>query len=253
MGIFFILIALLLFGFYHYSKNQISPKVKGIIGEQKAALLLRHLNKEEYVVLNDILLQNKNLTSQIDHIVISKSGIFVIETKNYKGWIHGHQNSEFWTQTIYKHKRKLRNPIKQNWSHIYAIKNILSDFNYIKYYPIVVFTGSGKIKNVTSDYPVIYLNNLIRTIRSIDKEENLSHDQIKIISERIKERNIVDREVSKQHNKQVKAQTHERRELIRQKICPRCNNSLVLRHGKYGRFYGCENFPECRFTIKKIY
>lgn len=109
-----LLLILALYGFSFYFKKRIIPKIKGAVGEYKVSAKLKRLKKKDYIVLNDLLLKNGNSTSQIDHIVISKSGIFVIETKNYKGWIHGHQNSEYWTQTIYKHKRKLRNPIKQN-------------------------------------------------------------------------------------------------------------------------------------------
>lgn len=37
------------------------------------------------------------------------------------------------------------------------------------------------------------------------------------------------------------------------KLCPRCGNHLVLRNGRYGKFYGCENYPYCKYTesIKK--
>ena len=38
---------------------------------------------------------------------------------------------------------------------------------------------------------------------------------------------------------------------INNDICPRCNGKLILRKGKYGEFYGCSNYPRCRFTIKK--
>ena len=34
-------------------------------------------------------------------------------------------------------------------------------------------------------------------------------------------------------------------------ICPRCKGKLILREGKYGQFYGCSNYPNCKFTIKK--
>lgn len=30
--------------------------------------------------------------------------------------------------------------------------------------------------------------------------------------------------------------------------CPLCGSALVKRHGKYGDFYGCSNFPACRYT-----
>ncbi len=30
--------------------------------------------------------------------------------------------------------------------------------------------------------------------------------------------------------------------------CPTCGSSLVLRHGKFGYFIGCDRFPDCRYT-----
>jgi DNA topoisomerase-1 len=33
--------------------------------------------------------------------------------------------------------------------------------------------------------------------------------------------------------------------------CPRCGGSLLEKYGKYGKFFGCSNFPKCRF-VKKI-
>lgn len=62
-------------------------------------------------------------TTQIDHIVVSIHGIFVIETKNYKGWIYGNSNNEYWTQNIYGNKYSLYNPLLQNKNHI---KSLLS-------------------------------------------------------------------------------------------------------------------------------
>ena len=112
-----------------------SPKIKGSIGEAKVNTRLNFLGKE-YIVLKDILIKSSNgYTSQIDELVLSEYGIFVIETKNYKGWIFGNEKSENWTQVIYKEKNTFRNPIKQNWSHIYALKNVLSEFPNLKYFP----------------------------------------------------------------------------------------------------------------------
>ena len=99
-------------------------KTSGVIGETKIALLLKLLSKEQYKIINNIMIYSKWGTSQIDHIVISIFGIFVIETKNYKGWIFGSENQEYWTQTIYGNKYKLYNPIRQNYSHIQALKNL---------------------------------------------------------------------------------------------------------------------------------
>lgn len=39
--------------------------------------------------------------------------------------------------------------------------------------------------------------------------------------------------------------------LLKTKICPRCKGGLILRSGRYGDFYGCINYPKCRFVEKK--
>lgn len=73
---------------------------------------------EEYVVFNDLLFESNGYSTQIDHIAVSPYGVFVIETKGYKGWILGRENGEYWTQTIYKSKHQFYNPIKQNAGHV---------------------------------------------------------------------------------------------------------------------------------------
>lgn len=94
------------------------------------------------------------MMSQIDHVVISKYELFVIETKNYKGWIFGSENAYEWTQVIFSNKYKLYNPLKQNLGHIKALQSNLVDYPNLNYFPIVVFTGSARLK-VNSSYPVI--------------------------------------------------------------------------------------------------
>ncbi len=249
MELLFILLILIFYGIFFYLRKRFVPKIKGALGEYKVSIKLRHLKDREYIVLNDILLKNGNSTTQIDHIVICKSGVIVIETKYYKGWIHGHQNSEYWRQTIFKHKNKLRNPIKQNWVHVYAIKKLLSKNCHIKYFPVVVFAGSGKLKNITSSLPVVYLKKLLSTIKNLNVEENLSYNQMKLISDKIHQHNIIDRKISKNHLREVKKRTQERKKKEKLKICPRCGNQLVKRKGKYGQFYGCQNYPKCRYTL----
>src|SRR5690606_19184571 len=77
-------------------------KIKGFIGEKTTSSILYFLDKSKYKVINNIVIEAYGKTTQIDHIVISDFGVFVIETKNYKGWILGGENSEYWTQVIYK-------------------------------------------------------------------------------------------------------------------------------------------------------
>ena len=73
------------------------------------------------------------------HFLGAEYGIFVIETKRYKGWISGSEKAENWTQVIFKEKHQFRNPVKQNWCHVYALKSVLTDFPRAKYHPIACF------------------------------------------------------------------------------------------------------------------
>jgi hypothetical protein len=219
------------------------------VGESRVARQLNKLRGEEHEVLNDILIRTTRGSVQIDHIIITTYGIFVVETKNYDGWIHGNENSEYWTQSIYKRKTKFRNPIKQNWSHIYALKEILSEFDQVIYHPIVVFAGDAELKNISSSIPVIYDHEILQTI--IDKKgiSNLSADQIKNITYKLSEMNIKDKKARREHIYQVKNHIKNRQESEKSLICVRCGGNLVIREGQYGKFYGCSNYPKCRYTL----
>lgn len=98
---------------------------KGQAGENKVARILQKLPTEKYKIVNDILIKNSHGTTQIDHVVLSEYGVFVIETKNYSGWIYGGEYSEEWTKNVYGNKYQFRNPLKQNYAHIKALMDIL--------------------------------------------------------------------------------------------------------------------------------
>lgn len=90
--------------------------------------------------MHDITLPTAEGTTQIDHIVFSEKGIFVIETKSHKGWIFGSEKDRNWTQVIRRMKYTFHNPIIQNNNHIKHIANLTNiDQGYIN--NIVVFTN----------------------------------------------------------------------------------------------------------------
>ena len=105
------------------------PYIKGKMGEFAVAAHVKlYLDRDSYTLLNDCTLPDEqNQTTQIDHILLSPFGIFVIETKNYKGWIFGSQHQKTWTQKIYKKSFKFQNPLYQNYKHQKVLEDILSD------------------------------------------------------------------------------------------------------------------------------
>ena len=226
-----------------------SSKIKGSVGEFKVNTRLNFLGNE-YISLNDILIKSSNgNTSQIDELVLSEYGIFIIETKNYKGWIFGNEKSENWTQVIFKEKHTFRNPIKQNWSHVYALKNVLSEFPNIHYFPIVVFTGDATLKGIESTVPVIYSNKLNWTIKNLSSEKCLSQTEVEKIKSILESVEITEKMARKEHVKNIKQNIVEKQLKMENLICPRCNGELKLRNGRNGKFYGCSNYPRCRFTM----
>ena len=95
----YIIIAVIVGGAFILSWWYNSPKYKGKEGENRVHNILMQL-PDDYVILDDVVLPTNKGTTQIDHIVVSKYGVFAIETKNYRGEIYGDDNRKEWTQMI---------------------------------------------------------------------------------------------------------------------------------------------------------
>ena len=160
-----------------------NPFMKGILGELKVRLKLLMLPSDKYKVLNDILLTTKRGTTQIDHIVVSIYGIFVIETKNYKGKIIGTANKLEWIKEIHGNKYYFRNPIIQNKGHIRALANRLKIDEKLMI-PIVVFLGNCRL-DIKTKSQVLYASKLLQTIKS-RKKILLNKKQVEDITNIIK-------------------------------------------------------------------
>jgi len=145
------------------------PKIKGVIGEKSISMLMATLDKNKYRIINDLRLKVDEMSTQIDHVIISNYGIFVIETKNYKGWIFGKDYEDYWTQVIYKEKHRFKNPIKQNRYHIYMLQKALRDYPDLQYHSIVVFMADAELKTNTNN-GVMYPQEMLRRIKGFDRE-----------------------------------------------------------------------------------
>lgn len=222
--------------------NILKPLIKGKLGEIAVALFLKFLNNKHYRVMHNVTLYHEGYKSQIDHIIVSNFGVFVVETKNYKGWIMGSDGARYWTQVIYKSRKKLYNPILQNQGHVRTLKNILSNYPNIKYIPIVVFTWKSKLKiNTRSD--VINIFSLLKTIKRF-KQANLNDLQKDEIFYLLKSKN---RRKPKKQNQKYNFSTNSLNHMPYAETCPYCFNMLTLKNGKYGKFKACSGYPRCRY------
>jgi len=118
-------------------------------GEELLSHFIRtNFGPPDYHLMNHVTLQLKDGTTQVDHILVSRFGVFVIETKDYnKGWIFANANQENWTKVLFNWRFKFQNPIFQNYRHVRAVQGLLDDFlppSDIK--SVVVFTGDAEFK-----------------------------------------------------------------------------------------------------------
>ena len=122
-------------------------RMRGAFGETLlVGVLRRRLEASIYHVLNDIYLPlDDGLTTQIDHVVVSPFGVFVIETKTYKGWIFGNSRDAQWTQALPKRKSRFQNPLRQNYLHVQrlmGLTGLLADVVH----SVVAFSGEATFK-----------------------------------------------------------------------------------------------------------
>ena len=124
---------------------------------------------------------------------------------------------------------------------------MLKDYGDIPFIPIVAFSRQASL-GVSSGTPVIYWNQIRKVIGQF-KEKRIAPDALTGIYNKLIESNIPDsKESHREHIRNVRSYEDRRNIAVASGKCPRCGGNLVLRHGKYGSFYGCSNYPRCKFT-----
>ena len=248
MVLFPILVIAIVVGWLFYFAKFLPSQAeyRGRLGEQKVCSILKKL-PAEYYLWNDIVLQCNGYSVQIDHIVISPYGIFVIETKNYTGWIYGTDDSDQWTKNMYGYRYHFGNPVKQNNSHVKALANLfcMSDNSFI---PIVVFLDKANLRCKTNA-TVIYARQLLDEIYSHNNFV-MTLTEVQRLSTTLNAATIETEDTRKEHINKVYESVGRKKSMIDNGICPQCGGNLVKRKGRYGEFIGCSNYPNCKFTTK---
>ena len=221
-------------------------KLRGFMGELWVKKELNKLPKDQYLILNNIMIKAEEETHQIDHIVISNFGIFVIEMKNFYGLIVGNQYKNKWIQYLGNNKYYFNNPIHQNYGHIQSLKECLQ-LDESAFISIVCFSNQAKLK-VESKNKIVQVSNIKEYITSY-KEEKLNIN-LNDMKEKLLNLNITDIKSRNKHVKDIKDNIKGTEIKVNNLICPKCGANLVKRIGKYGEFVGCSNYPNCKYTQK---
>lgn len=220
---------------------------RGRLGENYVhSILDKAIAGTDAKLISNYMFQGQDITVQIDHLVINFNGVYVIETKNWSGLIYGNDEANEWTQYLaggnIKHSH--RNPVKQNKGHIYQLSKILP--KGVPFHNVVVMaqgnTQNIQAKEVISPFELGSIINF--TEHSTNK---LTPAQVEKIYDILLKRELKEESSNEQHVREIKGMLAD----VENNICPRCKGKLVIREGKYGNFYGCSNYPKCKF-IKNL-
>ena len=224
---------------------------KGWVGEAALSVAKKiALDGNVYLDVNNVTIPTSNGTTQIDHILVSRYGIFVIETKNMEGWIFGTATQPRWTQSLGKSKFQFQNPLHQNYRHIKALEEFL-ELPTSTFHSIVCFVGSTcRLKtempeNVLLGGPFGYIKSKTQVVLTDDRVQEI----VQAIRSGMRPKNFIGlstAETKREHLASLKARH------ASTTTCPKCGGNLVVRTYKTGekagqQLYGCESFPACRY------
>jgi len=217
--------------------------IKGWVGEVKTQLSQKiFLDSKVYSTFTNFIIKDESGSTQIDHITVSKYGIFVVETKDWTGWIYGNERDAKWTQNIFGNKKQFQNPLHQNYRHTMSLSKYLN-IGKEKIHSIVMVWGDCEFK---TKMPANVIRGGIQGDTDYIKgfsEVVLTDAEVINICTELKTGKAEMNLLSGWRHVQSLKQQHNSND-----VCPKCGGRLVERNGKQGHFIGCKNFPRCRYT-----
>ena len=228
-----------------------SARFKGWRGEYRVRRLIRrHLDATRYHDFHNIILTLPDGTTQIDHVLISPFGVFVIETKHFAGRISGRERQRWWTQNFHRHNVRFQNPLRQNYRHLKAVEAVL-EIPARHLHSVVVFTGPGRFDTplpdrvVTADQFIDYIGRF--------KTRVLKAAEIRKLVKRLENTRLQPTLITRYRHIRQLQRRHRTGAVC---SCPGCGSAMVLRTARRGsqagqRFWGCSTYPKCR-TVRKI-
>lgn len=223
-----------------------SPRVKGAAGERRVRRTLeRVLDPADFEVFHDVTLPVQGGTTQLDHVVLSRFGAFVIETKNMSGWIFGTEDQARWTQVRGRRKFSFQNPLRQNHGHVKAVQAMLL-LEPHQVHSVIAFVGDARPKTSMPDCVVWGTRALAKWIAA-PRLPVISQDKLETLASRLAEARL--EPGWKTHTNHVR---HVNATLAARSPnghgCPRCGAKMIKRKArKTGElFLGCARYPDCR-------
>jgi restriction system protein len=203
------------------------------------------LGKEQsFRQYHGLIVADERGTTEVDEILVTPAGVFVVEKKDFGAWIYGDPHAEYWT-AVYRNneKHRFQNPMRQNYRHIKALESFLGTAPSTLS-SIVVFSSRGKL--MTKLPPQVITSDHIGFVRS--------HSDVALSPEEF-DRICASLDTLKTTSDKASFDSHVKRLTERFESttrCPRCNGNLIQRQSRkpgheHNAFLGCSNYPRCRY------
>lgn len=243
----------------------VSPEEKGEIGEDIIYRDLARIKGRKAFLPNCYIPKHNGGTTEIDLIFLHESGVYVIESKNYSGWIFGDEEQEYWTQCLRSvggvaEKNQFYNPLWQNEIHIYALMELLQDDTF-PYYSYIVFGDNCELKNIrltSGNHHVTYYEYLLQDISGNAQQMGrcLSNEKMDELYSLLVKFTDASAEQKARHIEEVRAKHYPIIQPDGTWTCPQCGGRLVPRVARQGSgagktFWGCSNYPKCHFIYNE--
>ena len=235
----------------------LAPTIKGKVGEGLVNLAAKlRLDPDVYHLLRDVTIPAKTGTTQIDHVIVSIYGLFVIETKNYKGWIYASAQDPQWTQVHFRQKHRFQNPLRQNYAHVCALSELLG-ISKTNIHGVVCFMGDAQFKTPVPEGVFLegrYVNHIQSFRTELFSQEEVTRLLQRLESGRLKRGFKTNRQHVRQLNTRLSV-SQPRSADSGSPTCPACGSAMILRTARKGsnagnQFWGCSRYPACKHTQK---
>jgi hypothetical protein len=212
--------------------------ILGWLGEKTTTFgLWLKLDENTYRRIDNVIIPARDGTTQIDHVLVSIYGIFVIETKNMKGWIFGSENQATWTQSIFGKKHQFQNPLRQNYRHTKCLAEYLG-ISHDLIHSVVFFIGECEFK---TNMPKNVLNKgLSSYIKGFSRVCFQPHQVGEIVNrlKNVKENGGCSRSDHLDSLRERHSSPAPLSSKPDQSKCPRCGGRLVEKTARQGKYAG---------------
>ena len=218
--------------------------LRGWFGEKKTTFnMFLSLDKSVYRKFHNLIIPGKSGTTQIDHLLVSAFGLFIVETKNMTGWIFGSESQPKWTQSIYGRNYSFQNPLRQTFRQ----KKLLSEYLNLTeatIHTVIHFVGDCEFRTTM---PANVVQSGLSTYIGRFADCVLSAGDIDQILCRLEELASGTTLTKEDHVRSL------RERYSSSTTCPKCGSALIERTARHGsdvgsKFLGCSKYPECKYT-----